>query len=461
MLTSGAWRRPACMMKAVDKRQSISVHYVGFLTGHFGLAQSARYGISALTAAGVLVKGHDLTPVLPVPRGSYTVPTLPNGAVAPSVTIIGTNPPELSGALLGLPKNVKDTYRIGCWYWETPVIPEEWCNSFALLNEIWASTTFVADAIRAKATVPVAVIPFTVKIPSLEPDRSWLMKLVPGLAAEEFVFLFQFCALSVPFRKNPEGTIRAFVTAFRPNEAVHLVVKIQNSGAEPELMLRLKALAKGFRVSFLEVTLDSTDRFRLLASTDCFVSLHRAEGLGLSIAEAMTYRRPVIVTGWSGNLDFTDTETAALVDYDLFLTDQAYGPYPAGTTWAEPRIIDAARQMRRMLDDHIWRDEIAAAGQRRISECFSAEKVGKIMRARLERITTVHRAGARYNHSEPRSNFSLIDLILNVITDPGFYFSRLLRIPQLLFTLGPRKFLFRLHLALMHRISHIKRTGKS
>jgi len=461
MLTSRAWRRPACMMKAVDNQRSMSVHYVGFLRGHFGLAQAARYAISALASVNVGVKGHDITSILPVPRGNYTVPTLPNDAVSPRVTIIAINPPELSAGLLVLPKNVKDSYRIGCWYWEAPEIPEEWCDSFALLNEVWASTTFVADAIRAKAMVPVAVIPFTVKIPSLEPDRSWLMKLVPGLAAEEFVFLFQFDALSVPFRKNPEGPIKAFVAAFAPNEAVHLVIKIQNSGSDPELMLRLKALAKGFRVSFLESALDSNDRFRLLASIDCFVSLHRAEGLGLSIAEAMTYRKPVIVTAWSGNLDFTDAETAALVDYDLFLTEQAYGPYPAGTSWAEPRIMHAARQMRRMLDDPIWRDDIAAAGQRRMSERFSEEKVGKIMRARLERITTFHRAGVRYAHSAPRFNFRLIDLILDVITDLGFYLSRILRMPQLLFTLGPRKFLLRLHLALRHRISSIKRKAKS
>ena len=136
-------------------------------------------------------------------------------------------------------------------------------------------------------------------------------------------------------------------------------------------------MAAGHRVTIWDEPLDTLDRFRLLAAADAFVSLHRAEGFGLVIAEAMALGVPVVATGWSGNADFTAAENAALVAYDLKASDCAHGPYPSGTLWAEPRLDDAARQMRRVADDAAFRDGIAAAAARAVYDELSPDAVGE------------------------------------------------------------------------------------
>lgn len=430
---------PAMLRRlGLDSHAPAAVHLAGYITAHLGLGEAARNTIAALQQAGIAVQGHDLTPMINSPTGPYPLHALPPGAVQPRISILGCNADELPNAMRFLPQSLATTYRIGCWYWETPDFPEAWCDRFDLVDEVWVPTRFIAETLRAKALVPVVVMPMLVQVPPMAADHAWLRQLVPELAAGEFVFFFQCDVHSEPFRKNPEGTILAFTAAFRPDEPVRLLIKLLNGAADPTLMPRLQALAGAHRVSFLDLALDSGDRFRLMASIDCFVSLHRAEGFGLSIAEAMAYARPVVTTNWSGNTDFTDATTAALVGHDPIRTDRAHGPYPAGTLWAEPRLAEAAAQMRRMVDDPAWRAAIAAAGAARIAEQFSPRVVGEAMRARLTRIGASRRSRAPtamanpYHQRPPAQAACFSDILRDVLTYPGYYGSRLPRLPRLL-----------------------------
>ena len=430
---------------------ALGVNYVGYLRAHSGIGEVARHGVTALAAAGVAVRRFDISDLASAPIGDYWLPTTRSDSAPPAISILGCNADALPGVLAHLPRELHATYRIGCWYWETPEFLEEWTNRFDLVNEVWAATEFIAQAIRAKATVPVVVMPPMVCPPRLPRDRHWLAALLPEIAADEFVFLFQFDAASVPFRKNPEAAITAFRQAFSPEEPVRLVLKLLNSDAAPGLLASLALAAEGQRISLLDATLESQDRFRLLASADCFVSLHRAEGFGLSIAEAMAYGLPVVTTGWSGNADFTHPGNAAIVAHDLVASTRAHGPYPAGTVWAEPRLESAAQQMRRVWTDTPWRDGIAAAGAETIGRLYSQEAVGNAMRGRLERIARSAQVAGRQNVVQTAGSgpggvaagsawkagtARLLPLMRDARRYPFYYVARLPRLPSLLWRFG-------------------------
>ncbi|MGO4606852.1 glycosyltransferase [Variovorax sp. 2RAF20] len=431
---------------APGKAHRMSANYVGYLRSHLGVGEAARNSVAALDAAGVAVHCHDISTDAPAPTGDYTPPGQRWSSGTPAATILGCNADMLPDVLSKLPEHLLTTYRVGCWYWETPDFPDEWADRFDLVDEIWAGTQFIADAIKRKAKIPVVVMPPMVMPPPVARDRAWLATLLPEASREEFMFLFQFDVASIPFRKNPQGVVAAFVEAFRPADPVRLIIKALNGEAHPELMLSLRAVANGHRVSFLTTALESVDRFRLLASADSFVSLHRAEGFGLSIAEAMAYGLPVVATGWSGNVDFTHTNNAALVPFDLVRSEVSHGPYAAGTLWAEPQLGAAARLMRRVWLDPVWRAQIAQAGQETVAAKFSATAVGPAMRGRLDQIAGLARGQASPREqsaaertdraSASRARPLFVRVIHDVLSYPGYYLVRLPRVPRILWRYG-------------------------
>ncbi len=448
---------PALLQRLGAVRAAVppAVHVVGYLRAHLGVGEAVRNSIAALRRAGVAVVPHDVSGQTDSPLGSYpatATATAMAGGAAPRLALIACNADALPSLLPALPPAVREAYRIGCWYWEAPEFPEAWCDRFELVDEVWATTEFIAAALRGKATVPVAVVPPMVAPPPMAADRAWLAGLVDGLRQDEFTFLFQFDAASVPFRKNPEGTIAAFRMAFRPTEPVRLVIKLLNGSQAPGLLARLEQMAAGHRISFLDQPLESLDRFRLLASVDSFVSLHRAEGLGLSILEAMAYGLPVVTTAWSGNMDFTTETNAALVGFDLRPTTEPHGPYPAGTNWAEPRLDDAAQQMRRVWAEPAWRQALGRAAAATIAQSCSPEAAGKVMRERLERLLASERIRARTSSgavlakaapSRQGLGWRLLRIAGDAWRHPGYYLSRLPRVPALLMRHGLQGVLYR------------------
>lgn len=436
------------------------VGVVGYVTSQLGVGEAARNAMRALEAVRIPVRPHDISWMAASPRGQYDLPSPPTGGPAPDTTIICCNADQLPWVLPVLPPDIRATRRIGYWHWETTDFPEEWCDRFALVDEVWVASEFVADAVRLKSTVPVAVMPPPVDPPKHERDRAWLTRQIPACGADEFVFLFQFDVLSVPFRKNPEAVIAAFVEAFRPEDPVRLIVKLLNVDGDPALVARLRRRAGQHRVSFFDTVLSSEERFRLLASIDCFASLHRAEGFGLSIAEAMACGRPVLVTGWSGNMDFTTAANAALVDYDLVVAEDAHGPYPAGTVWAEIRIHDAAAKMRRMVEDAAWRQALAEAGAQSIRRLLAPGIVGARMMNCLQRVASRSRAMAASPGqpevplaARPGAGRVIAMLLIDVASYPGYYLSRVPRLPRLLLD-GPRAFANRFELVVASAPQH-------
>ena len=346
-----------------------------------GIQQAAVWTREAIERAGLTTSCRD------VPAGIKTT-LLPRidwlGLEAYPVTIITVAPTpyfatayERSGWF-----RKAGVYRIAYWAWELETIPEEWVAMLPLVDEIWAPTEFVARAMRTRMTVPVHRMLPGVEVGEFTP----VSKSELGIPDDHFVFLFMFDMYSDAARKNPLAVIRAFCLAFSSTEKAILVIKTTSGSPDPIAAERLEAAASTAGVVLLRETLPRAKAYGLIEMCDCFVSLHRSEGFGLGLAEAMLFGKPVIATGYSGNLDFMTEHNSLLVDYKLVPTRDSGPLYTSESVWAEPSEQHAAAQMRRLFDDRVEAAAIGARAQAELRETLSLRAGGERMRERLRQI---------------------------------------------------------------------------
>jgi glycosyltransferase involved in cell wall biosynthesis len=209
-----------------------------------------------------------------------------------------------------------------------------------------------------------------------------------GLAEDAFVFLFYFDFASYSTRKNPYAVVDAFRRAFDGrSDKVSLVVK--STGLDPHKQESVKmreALDGDPRITLIDKVISHEEIAALVNCCDSFVSLHRSEGFGRGLAEAMFLGKPVIATNYSGNTDFTREDTACLVNYALVPVEPGDYPESKGQVWADPDIEHAAWHMRRLVEDSAAARRLAAAGKKYIHENHSLAHVGAKYRERLERL---------------------------------------------------------------------------
>lgn len=249
-------------------------------------------------------------------------------------------------------------YTIGVWAWEVEDFPDCFDTAIGLVDEIWAISEFTRAAIAGKTDKPVHVIPYPV--PELsrtaELDRGAL-----GLPQRPYL-LYMFDYLSVFERKNPVGLVQAFTAAFADGQGPELVIKSVNGGRFRSEREQLLSACRGRSdIHLIEDYLDADVIESLITHCAAYVSLHRAEGLGLTMSEAMSAGKPVIATGYSGNLDFMNSENSLLVGYQPVEIPPSARPYGPPTRWAEPDLTEAAKHLR-WVHDHP--DEAAELGLR-------------------------------------------------------------------------------------------------
>ncbi|MGH2871553.1 MAG: glycosyltransferase family 4 protein, partial [Solirubrobacteraceae bacterium] len=330
------------------RRDPFGVNVVGYFRSELGTGEAARQMVSALDSrriAALPIHGH----TIPISRQNHPYETAsPEEAPFP-VNLICMN----ADMLPEFARQVGSSFfarrwSIGLWFWEVGRFPERWRDSFSLLEEVWAPTEHVARALEPLATVPVTTVRLPVAPSPLQP-RS---RAALGLEQEAFTFLFSYDYLSVAERKNPLAAIAAFSRAFAPGDGARLIVKCINS--ERDLAYHERVLAgvgERHDIKLIDGYMSPTDNRSLSVACDCYVSLHRAEGFGLGMAEAMWNGKPVIATGYSGNLDFMTESNSLLVDHELVRIGEGFDPYPADGVWAQPSVEHAAALMRRVFDD--------------------------------------------------------------------------------------------------------------
>jgi len=369
---------------------SLGVNVAGFFKGTLGLGEAARLYVRALDAAQVPVTTTTVDVDPPIQQadrrlgkdyGTLEFADL-EAAEECAFNLICVNADEFPRFVAGSGADFfAARHSIGVWAWETDVIPERWDPAYADLDEIWVYSRFVAEHIGRASPVPVVCMPLPVLVPDSGGASSGI-ELPPG-----FYFMFMFDYFSTPRRKNPAGVIEAFKRAFTPGEGPQLLIKTIHGAARPRASEELRHAAAGRTdVHVIDCALSSAAKNALLMECDCYVSLHRSEGYGLTLAECMALGKPVIGTGYSGNLDFMSPANSYLVDYEMTTVGHGVEIYPPEGRWAEPDLDHAAALMRGI---HADPDAARARGlraQRDIAASLSPEAVGRIARARLERL---------------------------------------------------------------------------
>ena len=364
------------------RRTNFGINVAGYFTAELGVGEAARLLVAALDAAQVPLL--PMVPPTPPPsRNDHPYATVPAVAAAFPVNVICVNADGLVRFRDDVgPSFFHHRHNIGVWWWEVDVLPTEWYAGFELLDEVWVGSQHVASALAPVSPIPVYTVRFPIVPPRVEPmERAAL-----GLD-DEWVFLGMFDHASVLDRKNPLGTIAAFTEAFAPGSGAVLILKSINAEHDPVGRERIRAAIAGQpHIHLLEGYFTPAETHALIATADCFVSLHRAEGLGLGPAEAMALGKPVIATGYSGNLDYMTRENSYLVDYTLREVGPGCWPYPQDAHWAEADVEHAARLMREIFDDQPAaraRGTLAAAS---LAQTHSLDAAGRSMRKRLESV---------------------------------------------------------------------------
>ncbi len=323
-----------------------SLTVAGFFSAPTGLGSGARRLFDGLRDAGLDPAAADLTgPLRQGPPGaSFTIPP------GPGTVIIHVNGPMLPWAMYALGRDAVEGKRIiAYWAWELPSLPRDWERGLRACHRIWAPSTFVADACTHPLGPPVSVVPY----PMLRVRPSSLGRAEFGLPPDCFVALSVFDVSSSIARKNPLGAIAAHKAAFGDSPRHLLVLKVHNTSRAGPLWEEIAAVAAASaNIRLVDRYMPEADLFALIAACDAFISLHRSEGFGFGIAEALALGRPVIATGWSGNVDYMKGPNAFAVPYRLVPAFDPQGTYAfPDMAWAEPDLDAAAEILRRVAQD--------------------------------------------------------------------------------------------------------------
>ena len=357
------------LSKPTPPTHTYGFNIISYISGNLGIGVTARNVTRLLLDKGYPVKLLDLDPG--IGRGGHDLSFARYTVSSPEELTHPINlfvlPPN---DLTKLFKNAQSSWlspkhlNVAWSMWELTVLLPAWREQLQALDVLIAESQFI----RQLFSWSLSGIPMlTAMHPLYLPAGIAAQRVRFGLPEDVVLFITSFEPHSDIQRKNPMAVLEAFQRAFDQSPRAHLVIKINNPGIGSELhpfVQQLQQRYSGYRqIHVLAETLSYGDVLSLYASCDVYVSLHRAEGLGLGLMEAMTLGKPVIATAWSGNMTFMNYTNSCPVNYRLIPVDASTPVYRKGTLgtetiWADPDIDEAAAWMRRLADDPDLRAEI-------------------------------------------------------------------------------------------------------
>ena len=358
----------------------------GYFRAENGLGEAARLLIAVIRQSGIPYStvGYEETPS----RQGLPFQEVSDRAYNTNIVVVNGDNLAAFARSVGSQFFI-DRYTVAYWAWETDRLPDGYLEALDYVDEVWMPSEYSSQAARAATNKPVHTFPYPIVPPAVDPAITRQQLGIP----DGFLFTFMFDYFSTSQRKNPHDLIRAYRDAFSEGESAALFVKTLNADQRPEERQLVEELTAGRRdIQVVDGYMTSAEKNALLALSDCYVSLHRSEGFGLGMAEAMSLGKPVIATGYSGSMEFMTGENSYLVPYSVTQVGRLAGPYTAEAHWASPDVGVASRLMRHVFEH---RDEATARGARARADVLanhSPQARVALLRARMGTINT-RRAG--------------------------------------------------------------------
>lgn len=364
-----------------NELEEFGVNYFADFNAVTGIGEAVRGNVSALSLQGVNVKK------IHIPLSENQYPFLNDFDSTPEydINIFHHNPGFQFKKILKKypPTFFKNKYNIAYWAWETDIFPKRFHAYLDLIDEIWVPSTFVKKSIAKVTDKPICVIPHQIEI---ENDDSICFNAL-NLPEDSFVFLNVFDYGSTIARKNTLELIETFKQSFNETENVWLVLKaLPNSSFSRDMYLVHTAISNHQRIILIEDILKQNELMALKKRCQVYISMHCAEGFGINLAQAMLLGKPVIATGYSGNMDFMNHENSFPIPFKLSKIKSSSKTFSPKTIWAYPDMLEAGKIMRWVVENYESASKIAAKGKKFIQENLSPNKIGSLMTERLRLI---------------------------------------------------------------------------
>ena len=373
----------------------MSISLVGHPYAPIGMGEHVRCTFRSLRSVAHTPRLHDIYR-LNEPDDAQRLEFAPfESSEGADVNVFHINGDEVEQALAHLGDAHAAGYNIVYPLWELARYPASWAAELERFEEVWAPSRFVRDSIVASTRMPVIHMPLACEVLL----TSFLGRRHFGIAEAAYTFLFFFDLRSYTSRKNPQAVVEAFrdLVRIRPNANVALVIKVNGAELALDAFQTLQGSLADLddRIVLISRNMSDNEVKNLVRCCDCFVSLHRSEGFGFGIAQAMSLNKPVIATGYSGNTDFMAEGTCFVVGYDLVpVADGAY-PHGENQVWADPSIDDAVGHMARLVDSPRLGYDVGKKAGRHIRAHFSLRSTGMRVVRRLNEIVTLRTATPR------------------------------------------------------------------
>lgn len=353
--------------------QDLCIEVIGFFQSISGIGESARLCAQQLAADGYRVKCTSVEPFFRKPQELDWQWDDNTAGAEINCRIYHLNPPMLPPVILqmGL-SNFKKTFNIGYWAWELEAIPAEWVKAIRYMNAIFTPSNFTTKAIKNYTRIPV----LTATHPVTRGLTSSGIRARLGIPEQAFLVSNIFSFGSAMERKNPMGLITAFNQAFSGIDDAYLVLKANTGGNTPEKKSVLAAIAAHPNIRLVDEHWSREDVLGLIQSSDLYASLHRSEGFGLTIAEAMLLDTPTLVTAWSGNLDFCTDENSFLVSYKPIKVESSHPEFQefADATWADADIAQTVQLLTMIYQDRELLEEKSHVCAKQMQRCIDLNK---------------------------------------------------------------------------------------